>query len=128
MRFSKDKLQEIITALNSIIETVYEFEDKYEPNLRNVHPNYAQSARNLVHYLALRSFNINILQQKLEDLGLPITLESQDNILLSIISLRAIVYSLLDYRFTEEQEMNGLDTSELGMEAYPEFGKGSQFT
>jgi len=30
-------------------------------------------------------------------------------------------------RVSEEEEMAGLDDSELGMEAYPEFGKGSQF-
>lgn len=104
MRFSKIKLEEIITALNSIIETVYEFEDKYKSQLRSVHSNYTQSAKNLVHYLAFRSFNINILQQKIEDIGLPVTLESQDNILLSLINLRAIVYSLLDYELEDEQE------------------------
>ena len=27
-------------------------------------------------------------------------------------------------RVTEEEEITGLDTSELGMEAYPEFTKG----
>ena len=30
-------------------------------------------------------------------------------------------------RASEEEEMTGLDEGELGMEAYPEFGKGSQF-
>ncbi len=30
-------------------------------------------------------------------------------------------------RVSEDEEVAGLDTSELGMEAYPEFGKGSQF-
>ncbi|MBY8976395.1 ammonium transporter [Rhodobacteraceae bacterium NNCM2] len=30
-------------------------------------------------------------------------------------------------RATDEQQMEGLDAAELGMEAYPEFGKGSQF-
>jgi Amt family ammonium transporter len=29
-------------------------------------------------------------------------------------------------RASEEDEMRGLDQSELGMEAYPEFGRGSQ--
>ncbi|UCE93858.1 MAG: hypothetical protein JSV73_00770 [Flavobacteriaceae bacterium] len=105
MRFSKDKLQEIVTALNSIIETVYEFEDKYESQLNSVHPNYTQSARNLVHYLALRSFNINVLQQKLEDIGLPVTLESQDNILFILLNLRSIIYSLLDYQLVDEVDI-----------------------
>ena len=30
-------------------------------------------------------------------------------------------------RVSEEEEMQGLDSAEIGMEAYPEFGKGSQF-
>ena len=29
-------------------------------------------------------------------------------------------------RVTEEEEMNGLDQAEIGIEAYPEFGRGSQ--
>lgn len=102
MRFSKDKLQEIVTDLNSIIEAVYEFEDKYDSQLKSVHPNYAYSAKNLVHYLAMRSFNINVLQQKLEDVGLPVALESHENILYSLLNLRTIVYSLLDYELHDE--------------------------
>ena len=42
----------------------------------------------------------------------------------------AIVWLALKYtvgiRVSEEEEMDGLDKAELGMEAYPEFGKGSQ--
>ena len=30
-------------------------------------------------------------------------------------------------RVSEEEEVAGLDSTELGLEAYPEFGKGSQF-
>ncbi|MGI9532250.1 pyruvate kinase [Lutimonas sp.] len=104
MLFSKDKLQEIVAALNSIIETMYEFEDKFESQIKNVHPNYSYSAQNLVHYLAMRSFNINVFQQKLEDIGLPVSLESQDNILVSLLNLRTIVYSLLDYQLFDEKK------------------------
>jgi len=39
-----------------------------------------------------------------------------------------ILKAAMGIRVTEEQELEGLDKSELGMEAYPEFGKGSQFT
>jgi Amt family ammonium transporter len=42
----------------------------------------------------------------------------------------AIVWLVLKYtvgvRVDEEAEVNGLDQSELGLEAYPEFGRGSQ--
>jgi len=37
-----------------------------------------------------------------------------------------ILKGVIGIRVGEESEVNGLDTSELGMEAYPEFGKGSQ--
>ncbi|MEO0680644.1 MAG: ammonium transporter, partial [Pseudomonadota bacterium] len=39
-----------------------------------------------------------------------------------------ILNSTMGIRASEEDEMAGLDASELGMEAYPEFGKGSQIT
>ncbi|MEM9061986.1 MAG: ammonium transporter [Pseudomonadota bacterium] len=37
-----------------------------------------------------------------------------------------ILNTVMGIRVSEEAEVAGLDTSELGMEAYPEFGKGSQ--
>ena len=67
MLFQRDKLQEILVALDSVIDRISEFENKYKTQLNSVHPNYAQSAKNLVHYLALRSFNINIFQDKLRN-------------------------------------------------------------
>jgi len=43
--------------------------------------------------------------------------------LLCWLALNAII----GIRVSEEEEMEGLDSAELGLEAYPEFGKGSQF-
>jgi len=41
--------------------------------------------------------------------------------------LFGILKAALGIRVSEDEEMAGLDNAELGMEAYPEFGKGSQF-
>ncbi len=38
-----------------------------------------------------------------------------------------VINVIMGIRVSEEHEMMGLDAAELGMEAYPEFGKGSQF-
>jgi Amt family ammonium transporter len=38
-----------------------------------------------------------------------------------------VINAAMGIRVTPEHEMAGLDAAELGMEAYPEFGKGSQF-
>ncbi|MEM7189853.1 MAG: ammonium transporter, partial [Pseudomonadota bacterium] len=37
-----------------------------------------------------------------------------------------ILNAILGIRVSEEDEVQGLDVTEMGMEAYPEFGKGSQ--
>jgi len=39
----------------------------------------------------------------------------------------SVLKSTMGIRVSQEEEMLGLDSAELGMEAYPEFGKGSQF-
>ena len=40
--------------------------------------------------------------------------------------LWVILKIITGIRVSEEAETQGLDTHEMGMEAYPEFGKGSQ--
>jgi len=104
MLFPRDKLQELVVSLDLVIDKISEFEHRYRSQLNNVHPKYSQSAKNLVHYLALRSFNINIFQEKLEEIGLPITLESQNNILYGLLNFRTIINSLLKNEIFDEEK------------------------
>ena len=41
-----------------------------QPHLARIHPNYQDSARNLLHYLALRRHDLRPLQLRLAALGL----------------------------------------------------------
>src|SRR5690606_22167478 len=84
------------------------FEQKYQPQLSKVHPNYAKSAKNLVHYLALRTFDVNILQEKLDEIGLPISPESKNSILHRILNVKTIINSLLDIDlpYDEKPDLN----------------------
>ena len=43
------------------------------------------------------------------------------------LTLWAVLKSAMGIRVSEEVELEGLDTAELGMEAYPEFGRGTQY-
>ncbi len=113
MIFDRDKLQEILNALDSVIGRMHEFESKYETQLNKVHPNYSQSARNLVHYLAMRSFNMNVFQDKIEDLGLPLNLESQNNILFDLLNFRTVINSLMNNEIFEE-EHESLNNKQVG--------------
>lgn len=96
MLLSKDKLQEIVFIIDSIIDKIYELEHKYKFQLKNIHPNYAKSAKNLIHYLAFHSFDIDLLHGKLDKIGLPYSFGSENNILDSILNIKTIIYSLLN--------------------------------
>ena len=104
MFYSLDKLQEIAVALDSVMDKISEFELKYSSQLNNVHPNYTQSAKNLIHYLALRSFNVDILQEKLDEIGLPSSTGSQNNILYGLLNFRTIINSLLNNDLIDEDQ------------------------
>ena len=45
-------------------------------------------------------------------------------ILVGALIVWFVLKAVMGIRVSEEEEVNGLDISELGMEAYPEFAKG----
>lgn len=96
MHFNKASLNIIRLQLDVILHKIQEFEEQHQHLIDKVHSNYTQSARNLIHYLAIRTFNNNALQQALIENNLPHTSNSESHILQGILSLKAIIHSLLD--------------------------------
>jgi len=68
---TKKKLEFIQTEIEKIISKAENLETEYADSLSAVQPVYRESALNLLHYLAFRSFDIGELQQRLRYLGLP---------------------------------------------------------
>ena len=95
MLFQKENLQEINAQIDAILQKVTEYETRYNQQIQNVHPNYQKSAKNLIHYLALRTFDNDILQDKLSEIGLPSSTSSESSILQNIITFKTIINSLL---------------------------------
>ena len=105
MLYPKVKLEEIAVAVNQVLDKIVEYELKYTDQIKNVHPKYTKSAKNLVHYLALRSFDITILQEKLDEISLPITPDSKSSILHRILSFKTIVNRLLNVDCSEDERI-----------------------
>jgi len=78
--------------LQTIRERAEALEARFEPELQQVHPNFAASARNLLHYVALRQFDIGELQDKLAELGLSSLGRAEHHVLASI---HAVQHALL---------------------------------
>ena len=71
-------------------------EAEYADRLSYVHPNYRESASNLLHYLAFRSFDIGELQQRLRYLGLPDLANIEGHVMTSLRTIWSIINKLLD--------------------------------
>lgn len=63
-------IKRLSDQLASILRRAQEMETEFSEELAAVHPEFHSSARNLVHYLALRQFDIRELQEDLLTLGL----------------------------------------------------------
>lgn len=105
MLLQKEKLQEINTQIDEILTKVKEYEERYNKYIEKVHPNYTKSAKNLIHYLALRTFDNDILQNKLHEIGLPSSTSTESNILHNLITFKTIINSLLKIDIDTDTEL-----------------------
>ena len=75
---------EVSDQLESICERARGFEFRFSAELAQVHPEFRDSARNLVHYLALRHADLRDLQEDLASLGLSSLGSAEQDVLGSI--------------------------------------------
>lgn len=77
-------IERLSNQLKSISERAVELEADYAADLEAVHPEFRDSARNLVHYLALRQSDIGELQEDLAALGLSSLGRAERNVMGSV--------------------------------------------
>ena len=81
---SRAEMERASQELRSIYDRAVEFESVHADALAAVHPQFNESARNLVHYLALRQSDLRGLQETLASLGLSSLGRSERNVLGSL--------------------------------------------
>lgn len=81
----------LIEQLDAIRKTMLEAEAGYDYLVHQVQPHYRESARNLLHYLALRTFDLRDIQWKLSSLGLSSIGHSERY---TLVNLQNILYLL----------------------------------
>ena len=90
---SRTDMARASSELRAILERALEFESAYADELSAVHPEFRDSARNLVHYLALRRSDLRDLQEILLGLGLSSLGRAERNVLGSV---RAVLDALIE--------------------------------
>ena len=84
----------LIKQLWALRQAILEREKARSKELEMVLPEYRQSARNLVHYLALRSVDLRPLQEQLARLGLSSLGRSESHVLASLDKVLGLLHRL----------------------------------
>ncbi|MCB9259132.1 MAG: hypothetical protein H6612_07200 [Ignavibacteriales bacterium] len=96
MKNNNQKLDALEIKFDEIINQLKTFEKKYESEINNVNPLYTKSAKNLIHYLAFRSFDLSLIQDELNELGLPGLSNIEPHVMKSLLSTKNIIEKLND--------------------------------
>ena len=111
MKIQLPVLELIDQQVGEIIQKANELEIKYLAEISAVEPMHKKSAKNLVHYLAFRSFDIDILQGKLREIGLPSLTHIEGHVMESLLSVKTIINHLQGKQVVEHKR--GVVTSKL---------------
>src|SRR6516164_2290693 len=97
----------LISQLTSIRDEMLDLERRHIATLGSSHSKYAESQRNLLHYIALRCHDLRPLQHELAVLGLSSLGRVESHVLASIDAVLAALHSL---------DGTPLDAAQLGSE------------
>ena len=84
-------VERLLGELERICADVLSLEDEWEASVRDTHPSYTASARNLVHYLALRRRDIRQVQEELAALGLSSLGRTESHVLAGLDAVRGVL-------------------------------------
>ncbi|MCD4820395.1 MAG: hypothetical protein K8S23_17080 [Candidatus Cloacimonetes bacterium] len=101
---NQKKLSIINDQITKIIKKANLLEKNYYTLISKVHPSYRESALNLAHYLAFRSFDIDEIQNRLRYMGLPDLANIEGHVMKSLLSLKTIINHLMGNRVIEKQK------------------------
>jgi pyruvate kinase len=82
------------TEIEHLIHQLYQAESKFEDAIEEVHPNNRDSARNLIHYLALRSLDLRNIQEQLAELSISSFAHAEGYILNNLLNIQQLLMAL----------------------------------
>ncbi len=91
-------LDSLLRQLDKIRHDLLALEGEFKAPLRAAHPDYARSAENLIHYLALRRHDIRPLQEQLAALGLSSLGRTESHVLAGVNAVLTILQQLAHRR------------------------------
>jgi len=91
----REHLERLISALDALRSSAYWIESEHAADLARVAERQRESARNLLHYLALRRRDLRDLQRDLAAAGLSSLGRAESHVLGTVDQVRAVLYRLI---------------------------------
>ncbi len=113
----REGLEELIKRLDTVRKYAGRIEQRFGAETENAHERFRQSARNLLHYLSLRHFDLRPIQGTLSALGLASLDRTEAHTLASVYAVRRALERVIGERVTRS----------LDPEPAVEFDEGSEF-
>ncbi len=113
-----EQLQELLTQLGTLYQDAAALEKQYSSSVDLAHPRLRQSAKNLLHYLALRQHDIRILQEQLAELGLSSLGRAEGHVLASLQAVQNILLQLLNKEPAMSQPLFSFSESKAFLDAH----------
>ncbi|MEM8938394.1 MAG: pyruvate kinase [Bacteroidota bacterium] len=104
MKIKKSSILSLIKRIEQIQDDIEKEELECQQRLAKVDPIYKRSAKNLIHYNALRKHDIREVQKKLKNLGMSRLANSSSHVLASLLSNKLILHSLLGQKYKEQKK------------------------
>jgi len=103
MKIQKQKAEELIKQIDGIIDAIKKANSTQNKALEKVCSVYTKSAENLINYIALRRFDLRVLQKDLEDMGMSRLELSEGHVMASLVSTKQILQGLIRAEITNEK-------------------------
>ena len=92
--FDGREVEGLARELGRLISRLEDAEETAASALRNLHPTYRHSARNLLHYLALRRVDIHELQDRLAAVGVSSLDRAESHVMASVLAVLHVLHRL----------------------------------
>src|SRR5215468_3332095 len=89
-----DNIMKLISELRDIRSEVVRIEHDFEPKTQQIHERHKQSAKNFLHYLALRQRDLRPLQERLARFGLSSLGRSESHVLANLDAVLKVLNRL----------------------------------
>lgn len=107
--YSRKKITSLLDQIESLEATALKVEHNNTELLKHIHPDHIHSARNLLHYLAIRAQDLTALQEELSELAISSNSHSESYALNNLCKIKYLLSAISGLQTEDSSTYTGID-------------------